>query len=200
MGAHWAIGLTGSRCTGKSSVASLFKEKGVYVCDADIIAKALYQPGEPVWDALIQAFGDHIKDSDGRLNRRQLANIIFRDVQKRNVLEAIVHPEVKQRIRQLLHDKQSSSMVVVEASLLLEAHFHDIVDKIIVVHCDETLQIERCIQRDGLARDDVYDRISCQFSQQKKIKHADFLINTDGSLLNTRRQFEEIWEKLKKTK
>lgn len=188
------IGLTGGIATGKSTVADMFSELGVVVLDADELARQVVEPGKPAFVDIVDAFGDEVVADDHTLDRTRLGEIIFRDDEARSTLEAITHP----RIAQAMFDGARHAFdaghdwVLYDAALLVETGTHRILDALIVVHCSETTQLQRLTERDDITDTQARQRIDAQMPLDDKRRAADFVIDNDGTIEDTRRQVREL--------
>lgn len=189
------IGLTGSIGVGKSAVAGYLRELGCDVIDADKIAHALMEPGENAYIEIVGEFGTNILAKDKTIDRAKLGSIVFADLQKLKLLNNIVHPKVIARQDKLLAALPSSAVAVVEAALMIESGSHQRFDKLIVVHCSKDIQIQRIMGR-GLSIGDAMKRIAAQLSSEEKCRHADYIIDTSGTLEETRQQVRDIYNLL----
>jgi dephospho-CoA kinase len=194
------IGLTGSVGTGKSTVANFFEELGAYVIDWDELAREVVRPHSMAWKEIIECFGKGVLNEDLTINRQKLANIVFTEKDKVTKLNQIVHPEVfkeDERIVNAIKNHDRDALVVKDIPLLFE-HTHPIfTDKTVVVSASEETQLKR-LEEKGIGRDDAQNRIRSQLPLEDKIKSADFVINNNGPLEETKRQVEEIYSLLKK--
>ena len=194
------VGLTGGIATGKSTVGMMFIELGCHLIDADRITHELFQPGQPVYESVVQAFGDRILASDGRIDRKILGEIVFSDPQARSKLNALVHPAVIQRQREWLNEmeaKDPGGIGIVDAALMIEVGTYKNYDKVIVVTSRPEIQKQRLRARSRLSDEEIEARIRSQMSLEEKTKHADFVIDSSGDLAETRRQVAEVNSKLR---
>ena len=169
------VGLTGGIGSGKSTVASLFGELGAAVIDADDIAHQLSQ--EPnVIESIRSLFGDTVVGSDGALDRKQLAEIIFSDSHARKQLEALLHPLVRQRMLQAVENIDAPYVILV-VPLLLETDFHQLVDRILVVDLPVEEQVRRVKLRDNRPESQIWAIISQQISRNQRLSKADDIID-----------------------
>lgn len=168
------IGLTGGIGSGKSTVAQYFRDCGVLIVDTDEIARQLLEPDQPAFKAVIHHFGKEILKTDGSLDRPQLRTHIFESATDRHWLEALLHPLIKSEV--LAYSKKNHPYFIVEIPLLIEAHFEDVVDRILVVDCPLELQIERIQKRDGTSIDLIQKMIKSQIDRSTRIKKADDII------------------------
>jgi dephospho-CoA kinase len=191
-------GITGTIGTGKSTVAAMFGELGAFIIDSDKLAREVVEPGKPAWQAIIDYFGRELLNDDQTLNRQMLADIVFKDQAKLQVLNSIVHPEIFKQDRRLVAERKSinpDSLVIKDIPLLLEMG-RDVarlmVDKIIVVYASPDIQLKRLIAR-GVAQTDALNRINNQIPVTDKMQLADYVINNDGTLDETRAQVMKIY-------
>jgi dephospho-CoA kinase len=177
------IGLTGGIGTGKTTVASIFKVLGIPVFDADTVAKELMEKNLDLREQLILHFGPLVFEN-GKLNRKWLANIVFKDPYELNILNAMVHP-ITLKAASDWFLAQDAVYAIKEAALLFEAGAGSDVDYVIGVFAPVELRIQRVMQRDGLNRNDVLERMDRQVSDSIKMKLCDFVIVNDDQLLLT---------------
>jgi dephospho-CoA kinase len=194
------VGLTGSVGTGKSTVANLFKELGAYIIDWDEMAREVTRPHSKAWEEIVEYFGKDVLNEDLTINRQKLAEIVFCDKEKVAKLNRIVHPEVfteDERITNEIKGLDPDALIIKDIPLLFELTRPVHVDKIIVVSASEQTQLRR-LEEKGMNRKDAQSRIKSQLPLEGKIKSADFVINNDGPLEETKRQVEEIYSLLRK--
>jgi dephospho-CoA kinase len=175
------VGLTGNIGSGKTLVAGIFKTFTVPVFDADGEAKAILQSVEML-GKLRSLFGEIIFEN-GAINRKVLAEIVFGDSEKLNQLNALIHPKVRERFDNWVHQHQRSPYIIYEAAILIETGFYKQLDRIIIVTADEELRINRVMQRDKVAREMVHRRMDRQWDETKKIPFADFIIQNNNNRL-----------------
>lgn len=185
------IGLTGGIATGKSTVSNLFNTKGIPVIDADQIAKQIVEPGKEAYHQIINTFGPSVIQEDGQLNRRKLANIVFSNEKKRQLLNNIVHPQVKnvmlnKRDRLI---KENHPLVVLDIPLLFESQLEDLVDQIVVVYSHPETQLARLMKRNKLTKEEAADRIQSQLPITQKAEKADVVLDNNGSIDELEQQF-----------
>lgn len=194
------IGLTGNIACGKSVVARMFEELGAKIIDADRIARLVVEPGEPAWKEIVEKFGEGILNTDRTIDRNKLGEIVFNDDEKREELNRITHPRIIERIKERIEEYrgEKAKVVMIEAALIVEkGGMRPLINDLIVVTADEETQIKRLIERSGLSREEAFSRIRSQMPISEKVKHATYVIDNSGSLGHTRRQVEEIWERIK---
>ena len=194
------VGLTGGIATGKSTVGLMFVELGCHLIDADHISHQLFQPGEEVYSAVIQAFGERILSADRTINRKVLGEIVFNDAEARKKLNQLVHPAVVQRQRDWLNEMEArdpGGISIVDATLMIEVGTYKNYDKVIVVTCRPEIQKQRLRTRSGLSEEEIEARVRSQMPLEEKVKYADFVIDNSGDLPDTRRQVEQVNSKLR---
>jgi dephospho-CoA kinase len=195
------VGLTGGVACGKSTIAAMLAKRGAHFLSADALAHQVYAPGAATYDEVVRHFGRKILNEDGTINRARLANAVFPD--RIAELNVIVHPEVVKRQNGWMDDVERldpNGIAVVEAALLIEAGAHKDFDRVIVVTCDLQRKIEHFAHRAKVspeaARLEVERRSAAQFTDQEKVRHADYVIDNSGSIENTERQVNKIWAEL----
>ena len=174
------VGLTGGTASGKSTVARLLEELGCFVIDADRVVHDLYRPGEAGYHAVVGRFGKEILAPDGMIDRQKLAALAFQSPESSEELNALIHPLVIAREKQML-SQEKAGIVVVEATLLLEAGGRDRYDKIVVVEASPELALKRAVER-GMKRQDAQSRISRQMASDERRAFADYIIQNDGDI------------------
>jgi dephospho-CoA kinase len=192
------VGLTGGMCCGKTTVSSMFAELGCCIIDADLISRKLVEPEQLAWKRIVSAFGKEILNKDKSLNRKKLGDVIFRDPQKRKILNSIMHPLIiREEERQVKEaEKNGHRITIVSAALMIEAGAHKRFKKIIVVYCNREMQILRIMKRERVTRKEALQRIAAQLSSSEKRAYADYVINTTGPFSQTRKQVLNIYQKL----
>lgn len=188
------IGLTGGIASGKSTVSRYLIEKGLKVIDADLIAHQVTEPGTPAWKQIKKEFGQSILTEEGSINRDELGKIIFRDQEKRKLLNRITHPYIQREIFiQILKAFISlERYVVLDLPLLFEvSKFTNLFHKIIVVNANEQQQIERLNKR-NLSTEEARLRISSQMPLSEKCRLADYVVNNDETIEKTKEQIDYI--------
>lgn len=193
------IGLTGSIATGKSTVSLMFDDFNIPVIDADKLSREVVKPGEKAYKEIIDAFGEEILREDKTLDRETLGQIVFADESKRNILNQIVHPAVRERMLEKRDDyiKNEEKCIVLDIPLLFESKLTHFVDKTLVVYADESVQLQRLMERNGYSEDEAMQRIKTQIPAKEKAELADKVINNNGSKFDSFRQLESIlkdWE------
>jgi len=184
------IGLTGGIGSGKSAASALFEDQGIYVVDADIVAREVVTRGTPALEKIAAHFGSAILTSNKELNRSKLRELIFTQKNEKIWLEELLHPIIRDEIsRQLSRANTPYSLLV--SPLLLETDQHEMVDRILLVDVPLPLQIERASSRDGVDTEQIKKIIASQMSRQCKIEKADDIICNDASLSDLKKQIEQ---------
>ncbi|HXN16821.1 MAG TPA: dephospho-CoA kinase [Candidatus Binatus sp.] len=192
------VGLTGGIASGKTTVASMLRERDVPVLDADPLGHALLEPGQAAYEETVAAFGKDILDAYGNVNRAKLGALIFADAEKRARLNQILHPRILQVVQKwfaALDEPDGPAFAVVEAALLVEANYTSNLDKLIVCWCRPEQQMERLLQR-GLTEQEAQRRSAAQMPLDEKRKRADIVIDCSGSFEETERQVHQAVEQL----
>jgi dephospho-CoA kinase len=195
------VGLTGGIATGKSYVVSVLRELGCEVIDADQVARQVVEPGQPALDEIVRRFGAEMLTPEGTLDRARLGAAIFADPEKRQALNAIVHPRVFEAQAKWFAEVEARNpraIAVVDAALMIETGSYRRFDTLVVVHCEPQLQLERLIARNGLTREEAAARIAAQMPSEEKLAFADHSIDTTRGFEETRRQVEALRETLRR--
>lgn len=194
------IGLTGGIATGKSTISSFFKEEGIPVIDTDLIAHDLMKQGQKAYGEIIKVFGSEILNEDGEINRKALGKIVFNNEEKRLMLNRIVHPLVKEVVKEDIKRYQTDGhkIIVIDVPLLFESGFDDLCDKTLVVFTHYLIQLERLRKRDHLSKTEAEKRIKAQMRLEEKVLRADFVLDNSGNINATYKQFIELHHKIKK--
>ena len=193
------VGLTGGIAAGKTTVASMLRDRDVPVLDADPLGHELLEPGQAAYEEVVAAFGPEILEAGGKVNRAKLGGVIFADAGKRARLNQILHPrilEVVQKWFAALDEPEGPEFAVVEAALIVEAGYNRNLDKLIVCWCRPEQQLERLMLR-GLSAEEAQQRIAAQMPLDEKRRLADEAIDCSGSIEETQRQVNQAAEKLK---
>ncbi|MDH3452076.1 MAG: dephospho-CoA kinase [Gammaproteobacteria bacterium] len=188
------VGLTGGICAGKSAVTELFRELQVPVVDADELAHALVEPGQPALQAIVERFGESVLNRDGSLDRQQLREHVFAQPGEREALESILHPAIREKTQALLAEFEQAAAVyaINVVPLLLETGLTDTVDRILVVDAPEDVQLQRLMARDGIDATQAQRILSAQTSRQQRLAVADDIIHNHGSLAALRAQVQQL--------
>lgn len=188
------VGLTGGIGSGKSSVSARLAERGAVIVDADGITRELQQPGQPVFDAMVEAFGPQILGPDGHLDRPAVADIVFNDAAAKKRLEQIVHPEVGRAIAErMVALADTDAVVVLDIPLLVESGRDDMAATIVVT-VPVDVAVARLVEHRGFREADARARMANQVSNEERLAKADFVIDNGGSLEDLDVQVDRCWE------
>lgn len=190
--------LTGGIATGKSRVLDRLAAAGVPTSDADRWAHDAIAPGGPAWQDVRDRFGPDVIDAEGRVDRRRLGAIIFADADARADLNAIVHPRVRSAVGgwfDELERRPTHRFAVVAIPLFFESPRTEAFDRVIVTACRREAQAARVVAR-GFSRDEAERRIAAQLPTEEKVRRADHVIRTDGTLAETDRQVDAVYREL----
>ncbi|MBI3122669.1 MAG: dephospho-CoA kinase [candidate division NC10 bacterium] len=192
------VGLTGGIATGKSTVAAMFAARGAAVVDADRIAHALQEPGQPCHHQILEAFGTEILDGTGRIDRPRLGARVFAEPAARRRLEAIMHPAIRAACENEIRAAEASGRPVclVDAALILESGQRDRFDAIVLVSAPEAVQVDRLVRSRRLTEAEARQRIQSQWTTTAKAALADFVIDTGGDLADTEGQVARVYAAL----
>lgn len=190
------IGITGSIACGKSTVSNYLKSKGYVVIDADKIGHEALDD-DYVKEKLILAFGNEILE-DNKINRQKLGELVFGNSSNLNVLNSIIHPEIRKKILEKIDKNNDKELIFIDVALLFEAKFDDLVDKIIVVYVDKNTQLTRLMKRNSISKKEALSRIVSQMSPIEKAKLGDYTVNNNLDVINTYEQVEKVLSELKK--
>ncbi len=188
------IGLTGGIASGKSTVADLFAENDVPIIDTDVIAHQLVRPGEPALDEIRSAFGVEVFNAQDELDRGALREIIFSDSSRREELESILHPRIRDEAIAQSEAADGTYQVIV-VPLLVGSPLQQFIDRVLVVDCDENTQVSRLLARDAENEDQARRIIAAQASRDERLSLADDIIFNNDDIASTRRQVEDLHRK-----
>jgi dephospho-CoA kinase len=197
----YLIGLTGGIASGKSTVGKRLVELGAVLVDADVLAREVVEPGAPGLADIAARFGPAVISPDGSLNRPALGAIIFSDTQKRAQLNAITHPAIWKRAKELFEEAVAAdpaAIIVYDVPLLAEAAEDRPMkfDLIVVVQADVETRVDRMVSLRGMSRDDAESRIRSQISDDERVKLADVIIDSNGTLDQTIEQVDALWRSI----
>lgn len=181
------VGLTGGIAMGKTTISQFLKSKAIPVVDADQIAHEILTVDE-VKVKLMNTFGESILDKNQNIDRRKLGPIVFNDQRQLEKLNIIVQPYIRTEIVRQLDTFSASKVVVLDAPVLFEQGYEKMVDYLMVIKTSAQIQVERLMQRDSLNEIDAQKRIQAQMPIEEKVKKADIVIDTSGTIEETRSQ------------
>lgn len=192
------IGLTGGIASGKSTVAHFFREKGIPVIDADILGHRTYEPGSDTFKQVVQAFGNELVAPDGAIDRKVLGAKVFGKPEELKRLTDIVWPGIRRLASEELSelDVAGNRLAVLEAAVMLEAGWQDLVDEIWVVVVEPDIAVQRLATRNGLDEAAARARIDSQLSNAERIAQANVVIENNGSLEALQQRIEAAWNEL----
>ena len=192
------IGLTGGISSGKSTVSQFLTELGAVIIDADKVGHEVFKPDSEAWREVVAAFGKQIITANGAIDREKLGEIVFSNSEARARLNQIMHPRMYNLVKTRLDEyrRQGAGIVVLEAPLLLEAGWTSLVDEVWVTTASEATMLKRLRERTGLSEKESLARIRSQLPAEKRVKHADAVIDTDCSLEELKARVKELWEEL----
>jgi len=194
-----SVGLTGGIASGKSTVAGIFRAKGIPVLDADQISRDLVSSGSETLSEIILEFSDSVLDENGNLDREKLGEIIFSDLEQRKKLNNIMHPKIQKEQKKWLRETCSAGkfkIAIVEAALMIESGGYKNFDFIVVVKCSEKDQYERIKKRNNLSEDSIKARLDSQMTMKKKVEYADWVIDNSGDMNFLESQILPVVKKL----
>jgi len=195
------VGLTGGIGSGKTSVSDLFKKLGVPVIDTDIIAHELVNNNPEVLQEITDSFGQDMLNLDGKLNRKKLAQIVFKVKDSKQRLENILHPKIQVKVLNQLHNlatkTKPAEYAIIVVPLLIEANYNNFIDRILVVMADEPKRIERVQQRDDRSVNEIRSIINNQIDDKKRQQEADDIIENNNDINSLRIQVKKLHTKYK---
>lgn len=197
-GSALRVGLTGGIASGKTTIAGVFRRLGAVVVDADAVAHAILEPGGSAYEAVVARFGKGILDAQDRIVRAALAGIVFSDPRARADLDALVHPRIlEQSERRIAFElaRRPAPIAVLEAALLVETGLYRRFQRIVLASCSREAQHQRLIAR-GLTAEEAFARIEAQGPLEAKVAVADYVVETGGTLEQTRARSEEVYASL----
>jgi dephospho-CoA kinase len=190
------VGLTGGIGAGKSEVSRRLAAHGAVIIDADAVAREVVAPGTPGLAQVAAVFGPSVLAPDGGLDRARLGEIVFADAGLRAKLNAIVHPLVSQRMRQLEQAAPAGSVLVHDVPLLTENGLASLYDLVVVVDVPAEVQLDRLVRLRGMPPDQARARLAAQASRAQRLAIADVVVDNSGPLEDLDRQVGELWAEL----
>jgi dephospho-CoA kinase len=185
------VGLTGGIGVGKSYVSNILASLGCYVFDSDKIARDVVKPGALGYQAVVAEFGREVLAADGQLDRERLGQIIFNDANKREKLNQLIHPLImaeQDRQFRIVAEQDPQAIVVVDAALLIETNSYQRFDRLIVIFCDDAIQLARVMKREQISEAAARARINAQMPSHEKRQYANYEIDSSLGFEDTYRQ------------
>ncbi|MDY6852584.1 MAG: dephospho-CoA kinase, partial [Thermodesulfobacteriota bacterium] len=187
--------------SGKSTVADMLKDLGAPIVDFDVISRDVVEPGMTAWKQIVEHFGEQVLLEDKTLNRQKLSDIVFRDLEEKKKLESFIHPQIGIEFVKQINEiaaKDPNAIIQVVIPLLLELNMQYMFHKNLVVYIPQDKLEKRLAKRDGISQEAAATILSNQLPIEEKIGYADYVINNEGTIEETRKKVEELWEELKK--
>ena len=190
----YTIGLTGGIGTGKSEVLSILRDLGASTVQADLLAHEIYSPGKPAWQDIIETFGSGILTAEQQINRKKLGEIVFADRNKLSKLNQIVHPRIFEHLKELIEKQEMAGvrLLVIEAAVLIEAEWTEMVDSVWVVKASRSIIIDRLKGKTTLSEKQINQRINAQISDAKRQEKANEIITNNGDKSELRDQVRKL--------
>ena len=192
----FVIGLIGGIGSGKSSVSAILNSLGVDVIDADKVGHEAYTPDSEGWRKVISAFGQDIVGPENEIDRKKLGSIVFSDPSEMEKLNKLMHPIIHDLVEEKIQNlaDQGINVVVLEAAILIEANWQDLTDEIWLAKANREVVIERVKLRNNFSREEIIKRIESQMSNNDREKHADIVIDNDGTIKQLEETVKTLWQ------
>lgn len=187
------IGLAGGIGTGKDEVAKIFRNLGTKIINADEVGHTLLRKNSPAYKKIAKIFGLEILDSRCEIDRKKLGGVVFNNKNKLRLLNKIIHPLMEKEFRKKIKEYRNKDVrtTILNAAVLFEAGWDELVDKTILVTAPKELRIRRLAKK-GISRKKALNMISSQWSDERKKKKADFIIKNNGSLAGLKKKIKEL--------
>lgn len=191
------IGLTGGIGTGKTEVSRLLEQLGATIINADQVGHEAYTPHSEAWQEVVKEFGEDILQEQGEIDRRKLGGIVFADPDRLATLNGIMHPRMASIVRDKLGvlENQGTQVAVVEAAVLFEAGWDDLVGEVWTTESPAEKVVERLQRRNGFAPEEIRRRIAAQMPSEERVGRASEVIDNDGGLEELETTVREIWKR-----
>ncbi len=193
------LGVTGGIASGKSTVAKMLEEMGAPIIDFDVLSRVVVEPEKPAWKDIVNYFGEQVLLEDKTLDRQKLSGIVFQDMEKRKKLESFTHPRIGEEFVKLVQEftsKDPNVIIQVVIPLLIEINMQALFHKLVLVYIPEEEQVKRLMERDNITREMAMNILKSQMSIEEKRGYCDFIIDNTGTIEETKKQVEELWEQL----
>jgi dephospho-CoA kinase len=194
------LGVTGGIASGKTTVARMLEQLGAPMIDFDLLSRIVVEPGKPAWRDIVSFFGEQVLLPDKTLDRKKLSEIVFRDTEKRKKLEGFTHPRIQEEFMHRVEEHTSGNpeaIIQVVVPLLIEANLQYLFHKLLLVYIPQETQIQRLVERDGISREMARSILAAQLPIDEKRAYADYIVDNSGSLEDTKKQVQEVWQELK---
>lgn len=190
------IGLTGGIGSGKSTVAQHLKELGAVIVDADKVGHETYLPETPAWKDLIATWGTNLLLPNREIDRKKLGAIVFSDPKNLQTLNGIVHPRLRDLLLKKIEENRAlgTKVLVIEAAILIEASWQNVVDEVWVAHAPEDVVIKRIMARNNWGEEQIRARIRSQMTNDERAKHANVMLDTNCTLEEVRAKVKHLWD------
>ena len=191
------IGLTGGIGTGKSTVSRMLADLGAYIMDADKVGHEMLEPHTEVWHDIVATWGREVLADDDRIDRRKLGGIVFADRAALDKLNSISHPRMKKVMAERLAKLRQAGevpVVILEAAILIEANWQDIVDQVWMTDAPDAVAVQRLQARNGFSEEQARERIRSQLTAEERGRYAQVVIDTACTLGELRSKVEELWQ------
>lgn len=186
------IAISGTMASGKSTVLSYLNQLGYPTYNCDIINAQLQEVNEKGYLKIVESFGEDILNDNKEINRKKLASIIFNDIEKKKILESIMHPLILEKIYEI---RDKHTFVFIEVPLLYELGWEKYFDEDWLITCDESLCIERCIQNRNMTKEEVQARLNHQMSKESKMQKAKIVIENNGNIQELQKRIDLLLER-----
>jgi len=193
------IGLTGGIGTGKTTVSNILQSEKIKVIDADNIAKEVLEKNPQILEMVRTQFGSGFFDWRGEFRRKEFGNHIFRFPKQRVKYESIIMPYIKQAIEENIkvYENKGEKILIIDAPTLIENNMQDEMDYVILVYADNSVQIQRVMNRDKLSKVEAISRINSQMSMEEKKEYANIIIDNNTDLIDTQKQVYDLIDFIK---
>lgn len=184
----FCVGVTGGIGSGKSRATAMFGELGAGIVDTDAISHEITGVGGNAMPAITEAFGGSVVAADGSLDRAVMRRLVFANPQARKQLESILHPLIREHARHHVAQCGAPYVLLVVPLLLETGSYRDLIQRVLVIDCDESLQIIRTRQRSGITEEAVRAIMTTQLPREQRLAGADDVIRNDGDMAHLREQ------------
>ena len=188
----FCVGVTGGIGSGKSRAAALFGKLGADVVDTDDISHEITAAGGSAMPAIVKAFGATVAATDGSMDRAAMRRLVFEKSDARKQLENVLHPQIRERARNRVMASTAPYVLLVVPLLLETGSYRDLIRRVLVIDCDESLQISRAMQRSNLTADAVRAIMAAQLPRRQRLAGADDVICNDGDIAQLRTQVTDL--------